>query len=398
MKTKKCLCCDKQFIPEHKNSKYCANCSKPIIHCAECGKEFILKESHALAKFHKQHGEGNYFCSCSCANKNTFIKNKKEKSYKSKTGYSNPSQNPEVKNKKKRNYKSKTGYNCPLNNPKVLNKIKETNYKKYGFDYPSQAKCVKEKRIETCKKKFGAENVFMAEEIKNKSAETKYKKYGDPKFVNVDKAKQTYKKETGYNNPSQNPEVKKKKADTYKKHYGVDNPSKANKVKNKRKITNVRKFGVECTLQNEEIHKKSLATRKQNNNVPKTELFFIQKLEEAGYELGKDFIHEYKSEEYPFYCDFYFPTNNLYIELNIHFTHGGHWFDKENKDDQNKLKYWQQKVANSKFYKNAIWTWTKRDVEKRKIAKQNNLNYAVLWNDKEIKEWLNNFLKNFKKI
>ena len=36
-----------------------------------------------------------------------------------------------------------------------------------------------------------------------------------------------------------------------------------------------------------------------------------------------------------------------------------------------------------------LYTWTIRDVNKRNIAKQNNLNYIEFWNINELKEWLN---------
>ena len=41
-------------------------------------------------------------------------------------------------------------------------------------------------------------------------------------------------------------------------------------------------------------------------------------------------------------------------------------------DNLEELEYWKSK--NTKFYDNAITTWTIRDVEKRKIAKNNKLN------------------------
>ena len=43
------------------------------------------------------------------------------------------------------------------------------------------------------------------------------------------------------------------------------------------------------------------------------------------------------------------------------------------------LEAWQEKAKTSKFYENAIQTWTVRDVEKQRIAKENNLNYKVIY-------------------
>ena len=33
---------------------------------------------------------------------------------------------------------------------------------------------------------------------------------------------------------------------------------------------------------------------------------------------------EYKEERYPYHCDVYIPSKDLFIELNLFFTHGGH--------------------------------------------------------------------------
>ena len=70
-------------------------------------------------------------------------------------------------------------------------------------------------------------------------------------------------------------------------------------------------------------------------------------------------------------------------------THGQHAFNEKNQDDIQILEKWKSK--NSKYYNNAINTWTKRDVAKRKVAKQNNLNYIELWN---IEEVLNHIRQN----
>ena len=40
---------------------------------------------------------------------------------------------------------------------------------------------------------------------------------------------------------------------------------------------------------------------------------------------------------------------------------------------------WQEKAKQSQFYENAIKTWTERDVEKQRVAKENNLNYKVIY-------------------
>ena len=82
------------------------------------------------------------------------------------------------------------------------------------------------------------------------------------------------------------------------------------------------------------------------------------------------------------------PDLDLYIEYQGTWTHGLHPFNENNKEDIDKLNLWKSK--NSKYYDNAINTWTIRDVNKRNIAKQNNLNWIEFFNFDNFKKWLNN--------
>ena len=56
--------------------------------------------------------------------------------------------------------------------------------------------------------------------------------------------------------------------------------------------------------------------------------------------------------------------------------------------DNDLVKIWKSK--NTKYYDNAIQCWTIRDVNKRNIAKKNNLNYIEFWNLNELKTWIKN--------
>jgi hypothetical protein len=89
-----------------------------------------------------------------------------------------------------------------------------------------------------------------------------------------------------------------------------------------------------------------------------------------------DIIRQYSDERYPFNCDFYIKSVDLFIECNFHWTHNSHYFDKNNEHDVKKLNIWKSK--NSAYYKNAIYVWTVSDLRKKEYSKQ--LNYIVLWN------------------
>ena len=95
-----------------------------------------------------------------------------------------------------------------------------------------------------------------------------------------------------------------------------------------------------------------------------------------------------ESEKYPFLCDFYLVDSDLYIELNIYWSHNDHYFDNSNKDDIKTLELWKQKAKEGhKQYQNAINVWTNKDLQKRQTAIDNNLNYVVVWTVEEIKEF-----------
>ena len=98
-------------------------------------------------------------------------------------------------------------------------------------------------------------------------------------------------------------------------------------------------------------------------------------------EYGRDkVIRNYRDKKrYPYRCDFYITTKDLFIELNLHWTHGYMPYDPKSEKCNKQLREWEEKAQTSQFYKNAIETWTVRDVNKRRIAEDNKLNYIVLY-------------------
>jgi len=92
-------------------------------------------------------------------------------------------------------------------------------------------------------------------------------------------------------------------------------------------------------------------------------------------------------KRYPFSCDFYIKSKDLFIELNLHWSHGGHPFDNSNPEDINKLNIWKEKAKTSEFYKNAIETWTIRDVKKHLAVKENNLNYIEYYSEIDMEKY-----------
>lgn len=125
---------------------------------------------------------------------------------------------------------------------------------------------------------------------------------------------------------------------------------------------------------------KEYHTKKKNNsfNISNPEKQLLEQLILEN--PGKTILTQYKDRDrYPFYCDFYIVEDDLFIELNAHWTHGGKPYDPNDLWCQEKLQDWIDKSKQSKFYEVAINTWTVRDVEKRKCAEENKLNYKTIY-------------------
>lgn len=226
------------------------------------------------------------------------------------------------------------------------------------------------KQYEYNLKHYGVKTNFEIQKCKDKRIKTINKNYGDNAFKLFSK----------------------KCKETCIERYGVDSPMKLDSIKEKQNKTCKLRYGSKYYTKTKEYLIKSYNTRKQNKT------FNSSKPEEQGYKLLYNkfgfcnVIRQYKSELYPYCCDFYIKYNNitnkdLYIEFNFFWTHGKHRFDINNKDDINILNKWKEKSKEHKMYANAIKVWAERDIKKQEIAKRNNLNYLTFYNMKEFNDW-----------
>ena len=158
--------------------------------------------------------------------------------------------------------------------------------------------------------------------------------------------------------------------------------------------TNLKRYGVDNPMQNSDFVKANWESKKINgtcgDSKPENKMYEIL-LERFS---KNDVFRNYnKDERYPFACDFYIKSLDLFIELNANWTHGLHWFDSASDADMAKLKLWISRFneTGSRSYKSAINTWTVRDPLKRQTAQDNNLNYLVFWNNdlSDFYEWFN---------
>ena len=194
---------------------------------------------------------------------------------------------------------------------------------------------------------------------------------------------------------SDDPEVKFHKQESYQRKYGegIINPFQAKEVISKIDKTNMDRYGVRRYTQTNEyrirVSEMTEISNKKRHDTHKTNSSFNDsKPERVAFGLLRrkynDLIWHYSSEKYPYVCDFYSPSEDVYIEFNGNWTHGGHYFNQEDHDDQKTLEIWMEKAKTAKYYSNAIYTWTELDRRKKDIAEKNKLNYVVFWNLSEI--------------
>lgn len=283
----------------------------------------------------------NKYCSRSCLNKSTIhsdsVKTTKTIRYGTPT-YNNPNKTSESLLNRTDDEKQKS-----------ILKRKSTCQEKYGDETYNNSKKYKE----TCLKVYGTTSPFAVESVKQKISDKYYAKSDEEKKAIYAKRQATFDSKT----EEEMKIIGQKHRDAYM--------LKSDKEK-------------------AEIKHKSYLTKKKNHS------FKVSKTEDLCYEqllsIYPDAKHGYKSTKYPFVCDLYIPSKDIYIELNFHWTHGLHPYNKKN--DSKKLAEWIEKSKTSKYFENAIHTWTVRDIHKLKVAKRNKVQLFVFYTKSEFDNWL----------
>ena len=224
--------------------------------------------------------------------------------------------------------------------------------------------------------------------------ETNIKRYGTPGYNNREKAVQTCIERYGVDNISKLEDIKHKKRETCLERFGVEYPAQIDSWREKVNKHYQEKYGCDWNTQApdywDKIDKESWL-EKQKHTKSKNHTFKTSKTEERCKKylesIFKEVCNHYSDERYPFNCDFYIPEKDLFIELNAHWTHGGHPFDPNSIEDQEKLTEWKEKAKTSQYILNAIDTWTVRDPLKIKTARDNNINYITFYSEKELKSY-----------
>ena len=246
------------------------------------------------------------------------------------------------------------GQGCPICAHDMRAKTCE---ERYGVAHPMLTEESREKSKQVVLDKYGVENIFQSEFVKRRIKETNLKKYG-------------------VENPMQSEDIKDKARSTNLSRYGVPCSAQNRDVKEKQKRSFKARYGVENPMQSKVVQKKANLRKKLNGTFASSgqEHNLYNRL--CGVFGKNDVERQYSSKEYPFHCDFYIKSRNLYIELNAHWSHGSHWFNRN--EDEMTLNSWRNRT-DSEYYKTACETWSVRDVAKRETARAHNLTYVVFW-------------------
>lgn len=273
---------------------------------------------------------------------------------------------------------------------KELNEKKcATNMALYGVPYVAQSPVFQAKTRATNLRRYGYTNAnkrpFMrkhmsqvmkknAPMIAAKSRKTCLEKYGVEYYGQTAEARKAQSERMKNNLDS----VLSKTRASMLKLYGVKYSWESAALRSKMQATMLQRYGSTSYPQSDE-YKQNVCVIQSKINATKCKngTFNTLGIEERIKAL-KIFESQYnKDVRYPYLCDFYDKDRDLFIEVNASWTHGHHWYDAV--QDADVCNKWKEKSNESQYYACALDVFTKHDVEKRNIARSNDLNYVTLW-------------------
>lgn len=413
-----CPICGTFITKSHRESNrfYCLGCSPE---CSEKIKQQKAKEA-CLLKYGFE-----------TPAKNKDIRKKLSEKFHNKTKEELEERSDKSKQTKKERYGDEN-----YNNRK---KSKITCLEKYGVETYLQTDDVRDRKIEL----YGGPSPMYSEEVKNKAKQTRLEKYGAEYIFQNKELCQKAKDRCVelYGNLGFGSEtINKRIQETNKERYGDVIPARSDQIRNKIESTNIERYSVSFPLQNSEIHRKTIVSGLANGSYiigsqhaketrlrlygdenynnseqiskTKREHFasdeigddgltnkerFVFKMKETkkknktsntskSFEdkwydvLIKEFPNltierQYYCDRYPFQCDFYIQQLDLFIEMQGEFYHNYKPFTG-NSDD---IEEYNRLMSEGALKQRVAKTWRYSDPKKRRIAKENSLNYIEFW-------------------
>ena len=366
-------------ILEYLNSRYDdSDCMTETIRRIEYKLEErpVCKWCGGHVSFNGYHKGSMHYSACCCSSCHAkYTKDKRFETNIKKYGRKNFGSAEKVKEY----WISHYGVDNPAKTDFVKKKMRETNLRKYGFNCSSKSEIVKEKTKQTCLKRYGVEYTGQIEEAKEKSKKTCLEKYGSEYYIG-------------------SKDCLEKTIEFSRKNYNVDWFTKSEEIKNKAKETMLRRYGVEYSMQipkNKEYMSYLMSSyemqERRYNTMKRNHTFNSSSTEEELFLYIKSrfptVVRQYKDKNrYPYFCDFYIPELDYFIEFQGYYTHGKHPFDPNSDEDLQLIEYYKKKYGEDC---QPITIWSIKDVEKRDCAKEHNLNFKEVWSLEDGKNFVN---------
>ncbi len=262
-------------------------------------------------------------------------------------------------------------------------------YIKTGLKSSLLQKDIQDKSRKTLIEKYGVDNISKSEKIKEIKKQSFLNHYGyKNNFCNDSILKKAIEKSTSE-------EANTKRKNTCLKKYNSDYYLSTLKGKC---LSDEHKYKISNIVSSKEFQNKRFKTMMINNSFNKSKFEELVYFELLKYTDKENVIRQYKSTLYPWRCDFYIKSKDIYIEAQGSHFHHFHPFDKENKDDIEELEILNDKKLDHPQYESIITTWTIRDVYKRNMAKKNGLKYIEIFPNDDYKKIIETIFLNNEKI
>ena len=366
-------------ILEYLNSRYDdSDCMTETIRRIEYKLEErpVCKWCGGHVSFNGYHKGSMHYSACCCSSCHAkYTKDKRFETNIKKYGRKNFGSAEKVKEY----WISHYGVDNPAKTDFVKKKMRETNLRKYGFNCSSKSEIVKEKTKQTCLKRYGVEYAGQIEEAKEKSKKTCLEKYGSEYYIG-------------------SKDCLEKTIEFSRQNYNVDWFTKSEEIKNKAKETMLRRYGVEYSMQipkNKEYMSYLMSSyemqERRYDAMKRNHTFNSSSTEEELFLYIKSrfptVVRQYKDKNrYPYFCDFYVPELDYFIEFQGYYTHGKHPFNPNSDEDLQLIEYYKKKYGEDC---QPITIWSIKDVEKRDCAKEHNLNFKEVWSLEDGKNFVN---------
>lgn len=280
------------------------------------------------------------------------------------------------------------GVRNPMDNPEFKARHDATMMEKYGAVTPFESDAVREKIIGTMELMYGGRSAMCDEHVREKAKVTNQSRYGHGNAMQSDsvkeKQKETLRQNHGVDNPMRLREFVERQQfssqETMLSRYGVKDAFSVPAFRDKAEATNLAKYGFANAMQSDGVKRKNYDVRREHGTLssskPEDDLYgLLCNMFGQG-----DVERQYCSDVYPWACDFYIRSRNLYMELNASWVHGGHWFDKDNESDADLLVSWNKEASDGHpYYGAAAKVWSVMDCKKCRAARDGKLNYVVFW-------------------